>query len=271
VDPHLVWPASLVAAAGSPATYSHPGGLPQAGWLAWRPLRRWGLRFRPSEQAHAWRRCAEVERHTARLLDWLTRDGYMVFHALAVPGSLANLDHLVIGPTGLFVIDTKQWTGSVHQSADELAWHYHSSLDRTLATVRWEVEAIGRLLGTHTTPWCASTAPTSMAAACTPRAGPSCRPASSVARSAMTGSFPTPRWSCSPPPPGPGSTRPPDRSKRRGKDIEGQREHASGLLAARGLLQLWLYDTPALSAGIGGSQHGKTTTDGHHRNARQGA
>jgi hypothetical protein len=35
----------------------------------------------------------------------------VVFHALTVPGSLANLDHLVIGLTGLFVIDTRQWTG----------------------------------------------------------------------------------------------------------------------------------------------------------------
>jgi hypothetical protein len=27
---------------------------------------------------------------------------------------------------GVFVIDSKQWTGSVHQSADGLAWHHHS-------------------------------------------------------------------------------------------------------------------------------------------------
>jgi Nuclease-related domain len=92
------------------------------------------------------------ERHTARLLDRLTRDGYVVFHDLAVPGSLANVDHLVIGPTGVFVIDSKQWTGSVHQSPDGLAWHNHYPLERTLETVRWEAEAVGRLLGTHTTP-----------------------------------------------------------------------------------------------------------------------
>ncbi len=60
------------------------------------------------------------------------------------------MDHLVIGPTGLFVIDSKQWTGSVHQSADGLVWHNYYRLDRTLATVRWEAEVLGRLLGTHT-------------------------------------------------------------------------------------------------------------------------
>jgi hypothetical protein len=50
----------------------------------------------------------------------------------------------------VFVIDTKQWTGSVHQGADGLAWHNHYRLDRTLETVRWEAQVVGRLLGTRT-------------------------------------------------------------------------------------------------------------------------
>jgi nuclease-like protein len=70
-----------------------------------------------------------------------------VFHDLAVPGSDANVDHLVIGPSGVFVVDSKQWTGQVHQGADGLAWHNHYPLDRTLATVRWEADAISHLLG----------------------------------------------------------------------------------------------------------------------------
>jgi hypothetical protein len=37
----------------------------------------------------------------------------------------------VIGPTGVFVIDSKQWTDSVHQSPDGLAWHNHYPLERT--------------------------------------------------------------------------------------------------------------------------------------------
>jgi hypothetical protein len=51
----------------------------------------------------------------------------------------------------VFVIDSKQWSGSVHQGADGLAWHNHYRLDRTLETVRWEAQAIGRLLGSRTT------------------------------------------------------------------------------------------------------------------------
>ena len=50
----------------------------------------------------------------------------------------------------MFVIDSKQWTGSVHQGADGLAWHNHYRLDRTLDTMRWEAETVGRVLGTRT-------------------------------------------------------------------------------------------------------------------------
>jgi hypothetical protein len=148
----LAWRAPLVAAAGlASGLLAAQAGLPPAGLLgvAVAALVGWRLRFRPSEQARSWQRGAHGERGTARLLDRLTREGYVVFHDLAVPGSPANVDHLVIGPTGLFVIDSKQWTGSVHQSADGLAWHNHYPLDRTLAMVRWEATAVGRLLGTR--------------------------------------------------------------------------------------------------------------------------
>ncbi len=148
----LAWRAPLVAAAGAVAQIlAAQVGLPRSGLagLVVAALVGWRLRFRPSEQARTWQRGAHGERHTARLLDRLTRDGFIVFHDLAVPGSPANVDHLVIGPTGVFVIDSKQWTGSVHQGADGLAWHNHYRLDRTLETVRWEAQVIGRLLGTR--------------------------------------------------------------------------------------------------------------------------
>jgi hypothetical protein len=149
----LAWRAPLVVTAGlaagalaTQAALSRTGllGLVVAGLVGWR------LRFRPSEQARTWKRGAAGERHTARILDRLTHDGYVVFHDLAVPGSPANVDHLVIGPTGVFVIDSKQWTGSVHQGPDGLVWHNHYRIDRTLETVRWEAETLGRLLSTRT-------------------------------------------------------------------------------------------------------------------------
>jgi hypothetical protein len=147
----LAWRAPLVAAVGAAIQLlATQAGLPRAGLLGLvvAALVGWRLRFRPSEQARTWQRGAHGERHTARLLDRLTRDGFVVFHDLAVPGNTsANVDHLVIGPTGVFIIDSKQWTGQVHQGADGLVWHNHYPLDRTLETVRWEAETVGRLLG----------------------------------------------------------------------------------------------------------------------------
>jgi hypothetical protein len=52
----------------------------------------WGLWFKPSPEAVAWRRGAVGERRTARLLSSLERQGWAVLHDLAVPGSSANLD-----------------------------------------------------------------------------------------------------------------------------------------------------------------------------------
>jgi hypothetical protein len=151
----LVWRAPLVAAAGLTAqVLADQAGLPYGGLLglAAAALVGWRLRLRRSEQVTAWQRGAAGERRTARLLDRLTRDGYVVFHDLAIPGSPSNVDHLVIGPSGVFVIDSKQWTGTVHQGADGLVWHNHYPLDRTLETVRWEARIIGRLLGTRIHP-----------------------------------------------------------------------------------------------------------------------
>ena len=148
----LAWRVPLLVAVGvASQVLASQAGLPWTGpvSLIVAALVAWRLRFRPSEQARTWERGATGERRTAHLLDRLTREGFVVFHDLAVPGSKANVDHLAIGPTGVFVIDSKQWTGSIHQSADGLIWHNHSPLDRTLDTVRWEAQAISRLLGTR--------------------------------------------------------------------------------------------------------------------------
>jgi hypothetical protein len=148
----LAWRAPLIAAAGLVGqVVAGQADLPQSGLagLAVAALLGWRLRFHPSEAARTWQRGAQGERHTARLLRRLARDGYILFHDLAVPGSDANVDHLVIGRSGVFVIDSKQWTGQVRQGADGLAWHNHYPLDRTLAVVRWEAEAVSRLLGTR--------------------------------------------------------------------------------------------------------------------------
>jgi hypothetical protein len=106
----------------------------------------WGLRFRPSRDAVAWRRGAAGERRTARLLAPLERHGWAVLHDLAVPGSWANLDHVVIGPGGVFVIDSKQYRGRLQLDPSGRLWHGRHPLAPTLQAVSFEADRAAQVL-----------------------------------------------------------------------------------------------------------------------------
>jgi hypothetical protein len=106
----------------------------------------WGLRFRPSPDAIAWRRGAAGERRTARLLEQLERHGWAVLHDLAVPGSRANLDHLAIGPGGVFVLDSKQYRGRLQLDPSGRLWHGRYPLAYTLQAVSFEADQAAQVL-----------------------------------------------------------------------------------------------------------------------------
>jgi Nuclease-related domain len=106
----------------------------------------WGLRFRSSPDVVAWRRGVAGERRAARLLAPLERQGWVVLHDLAVPGSAANIDHLVIGPGGVFVIDSKQYRGRLQLDAVGKLWHGRHPLAPILGAVSWEADQAARVL-----------------------------------------------------------------------------------------------------------------------------
>jgi hypothetical protein len=106
----------------------------------------WGLRFRLSPDAIAWRRGAAGERRTARLLHPLERQGWAVLHDLAVPGSWANIDHLVIGPGGVFVVDSKQYRGRLQLDPSGRLWHGRYPLAPTLRAVEFEADQAAQVL-----------------------------------------------------------------------------------------------------------------------------
>jgi Nuclease-related domain len=107
----------------------------------------WAVRFRVSPEASAWRRGAAGERRTARLLGRLQQRGWVMLHDLAVPGSPANIDHLLIGLGGVVVIDSKQYRGRLQLSPDGLLWHGRHPLSLTLHTARWEADQADEVLG----------------------------------------------------------------------------------------------------------------------------
>ncbi len=146
----LLWRLPLVGGASigvAVLTSALPGLARLTASLAVLGVVGWRLRFRASAEASAWRKGARGERRTARRLRRLVRrGGYVAFHDLAMPGSRANIDHLLLGPTGMFVIDSKQYTGRIQQTPDGRAWHNHYPLDEQLATVRAEARAVEVIL-----------------------------------------------------------------------------------------------------------------------------
>lgn len=122
--------------------------VPGLGWLA-------GLAtavvllvqlLRVPQSVQAWRQGAVGEERTARLLAPLTRRGFVVLHDLRVPRSRANIDHLVIGPTGVYVVDTKNYRGRVTLRRRTL-WYGSRPLTRTLDSIHWQASRLTAALG----------------------------------------------------------------------------------------------------------------------------
>jgi len=104
---------------------------------------------RPRHDPGRWLRGADGERATATMLDRLPGRRWVVLHDRRVPGSRANLDHLVVGPTGVWVVDSKACRGAV-RARRRSRWMG----ERRLATgaAAWEAEVVGDRLGISVTP-----------------------------------------------------------------------------------------------------------------------
>jgi hypothetical protein len=86
-----------------------------------------------------WRRGAAGERRTAELLDGLPSRRWAVWHDLRVPGSRSNIDHVVAGRTGIWVVDTKSTRAAVRRG-----WRTVRFGDQELDTAptRWEAQVV---------------------------------------------------------------------------------------------------------------------------------
>jgi hypothetical protein len=76
----------------------------------------------------------------------LERHGWAVLHDLAVPDSRANLDHLVIGPGGVFVIDSKQYRGRLQLDGSGRLWRGRYPFALTLRAVSGEADQAAQVL-----------------------------------------------------------------------------------------------------------------------------
>ncbi len=100
-------------------------------------------------RAANYRKGAAGERMTASRLASLPST-FVVFHDLHVPGSKANVDHLVVGRNGVFLIDSKAYAGPLTIGSGTL-WQGRYSLREKFEGARSAADAVSAHLGVPVT------------------------------------------------------------------------------------------------------------------------
>jgi hypothetical protein len=139
------------------ASVGHPGASAHAEyqrrrateWAAWTHSLPWRTGAVLAVGLAAWLLATQVVSHLAALAGVTVAAGlgWAVLHDLAIPGTQANIDHLVIGPGGVVVIDTKQYRGRLWLDSDGLMWHGRHLLVATLRKLRWAADQADEVLG----------------------------------------------------------------------------------------------------------------------------
>jgi hypothetical protein len=95
---------------------------------------------------------ADGERHVASVLTGVA--GIDVLHDRLVPRSGANIDHIVVGPSGVFVIDAKKYTGQIEVRdvgpffrADDRLYVNGKDRSKIVDGVLGQVEVVRKALG----------------------------------------------------------------------------------------------------------------------------
>jgi len=94
-------------------------------------------------------RVIAAQRRTQRRLATLRPSGFLALNARAIPGSPSVIDHLVIGPCGVYAVDSEYWDRrlSVRASAANVLYHGPANKKERLVHARWEATQAARLVG----------------------------------------------------------------------------------------------------------------------------
>jgi hypothetical protein len=110
-------------------------------------------RARLSSSVEAWQKSSAAERNTERQLRALEKKGWYVLHARAVPmdeygASDGKIDHLIVGPTGVYAIDSEKWDKRLPVRALNHKSLYHGPSDKKgrLDEARWEADQASKLI-----------------------------------------------------------------------------------------------------------------------------
>jgi Nuclease-related domain len=68
---------------------------------------------------HIYRGGWQGEKQVAKLLGSKLNDDYYLLNDLYLSGGGGDIDHIVLGPNGVFVLETKNWSGNISCNGDE--------------------------------------------------------------------------------------------------------------------------------------------------------
>ena len=101
-------------------------------------------------------RVSSAQRRTRRRLQLTRLAGYQALHGRGIPGTDSVVDHLVIGPGGVFAVDSERWdrrlpirTVASGSAAGPVLYHGPFSQKNRLAHARWEAAQVARLLSSE--------------------------------------------------------------------------------------------------------------------------
>ncbi len=98
-------------------------------------------RARSHSSVPAWRRSSVAERRTEAQLRKLERNGYRTLHARAIPGTEAQIDHLVVGPTGVYAVDSEKWDKRLPVRVQMGKKLFHGPFDKKARLAEAKMEA----------------------------------------------------------------------------------------------------------------------------------
>lgn len=76
-----------------------------------------------SNRASNYRSGLEAEKLVTETL-FVLDDNYYLINDIKLPESYGNIDHVILGPNGIFVIETKNYSGTIICNGDEWIRHY---------------------------------------------------------------------------------------------------------------------------------------------------
>jgi Nuclease-related domain len=107
-------------------------------------------RSRTAADIHAGGSASAAQRRTRRQLSRMRRAGYLTLNARPIPGSREVIDHLVVGPTGVYAIDSERWHKRVliRTYNGKQLWHGPENKKARLDHAKWEAQQASERLST---------------------------------------------------------------------------------------------------------------------------